>query len=76
MMNDDETGLLTIVLKNADGITRDEQLSDLDHDTTVFEIKAMLSRCYPGQPPPSSQKIVVAGRSVSRLRVRGVRVIV
>jgi hypothetical protein len=56
------TGLLTIQLKNADGITADEQLRDLDPDTSVLEVKQLLQACYPGQPPSASQKIVFAGR--------------
>ena len=64
-----ESGLLTIRLKNADGITADEQLRDLDPDTSVLEVKQMLQASYPGQPPSASMKIVFAGRSV-RLRGR------
>ncbi len=64
-----DIGLLTISLKNADGITADEQLRDLDPDTSVLEVKQMLQASYPGQPPSASMKIVFAGRSV-RLRGR------
>ena len=63
-----QNGLLTIQLKNADGITADEQLRELDPDTSVLEVKQMLQASYPGQPPSASMKIVFAGRSV---RLRG-----
>ena len=55
-------GLYTIQLKNADGITADEFLRDLDPDTSVSEVKAMLTATYPGQPSAGAQRIVVAGR--------------
>lgn len=53
---------LTIALKNADGITADEQLRGLDPETSILEVKCMLAEKYPGQPPASAQKIVFAGR--------------
>jgi hypothetical protein len=56
---------LTIAFKNANGVTADEYLHDLDPDTSILELKQMLSNCYPGQPHPTAQRVVFAGRYCS-----------
>jgi hypothetical protein len=60
----DSENAYNIALKNADGITADFLLHDLSPDTSMLEVKQILSSVYPGTPPATSQKIVFAGRSV------------
>jgi hypothetical protein len=68
-----DCGGWTIAFKNADGITADEQLHDLDPNMSILDVKRMLAESYPGQPPASAQKIVFAGRCVCTLLVRSER---
>lgn len=60
-----------ISLKNADGITEDHHLHNLDPGTSMLDAKQMLSSCYPGQPAVLAQKIVFSGRSVQGSSLRG-----
>lgn len=54
----------TITLKNADGVSADEHLHDLEPATSILAVKELLALRYPGQPPVSAQRMVYAGRCV------------
>ena len=60
--------VVTIMLKNADGVTADALIQNIERGISVLQFKQMLSQGYAGEPPPSSQKIVFSGRSVQQCR--------
>lgn len=52
----------TLIIKNADGTSRDHQLVvDLEKD--VAELKRCLRETYPGHPKEDRMKLVFSGRS-------------
>jgi len=58
-----------IALKNADGITDDHHMHELNPDTSILDVKTMLSSSYPGQPAVTAQKIVFSGRSAGQVEL-------
>lgn len=53
---------ITLVVKNADGVTADLHLEDVPLEYSVKDVKTRISENYSERPCPSALKIVHSGR--------------
>mmetsp|Transcript_5407 Transcript_5407/g.10897 ORF Transcript_5407/g.10897 Transcript_5407/m.10897 type:complete len:458 (+) Transcript_5407:60-1433(+) len=62
--NDYETsdGFVSLVIKNADGVTPDLMLGSVPLHYSVLDVKKSICDKYAGNPPPGLQKLVYSGR--------------
>jgi len=44
-------------------------MHELNPDTSILDVKTMLSSSYPGQPAVTAQKIVFSGRSAGQVEL-------